>query len=158
MGLLSRAEKIWDTIAKGPVQNFSEKPDNPKQIKVPSESIKAPSKIKVPQVREDIPQINGMNLKTWLRAEGQKIGAGVEKIEIILLAEELWDAKENGTLESLPIAVKSPTLRGQRTLTTPQTREDILRKSYQNLKKVGYTSRSDIKKRCENQGRDSTSG
>jgi hypothetical protein len=101
--VLELAEKIWDAVKDG-------KP-LPENVRIRTS----------PRTRSDLSLMLGKDLDLWIRSHNIPIGRGVVDIkkELQSLAEQIWDAIQNGTLASLRKKLRPDKVK------VPQTREDL---------------------------------
>jgi len=94
---LLRAEQTWDALETGTLSSLVRRKRPP------------PVSVKVPEVRKDFWRMNMIDLNQWIRSPGITINTSIskKKKKCINLAESIWDAIQNGTLEDLKEECKS---------------------------------------------------
>lgn len=101
---------------------------NQKPVPVKSRTLRSKRTITTPQTRKDILRTDAQNLRKWLTSQGQIMRGVRTRAEIVRRAEEFWDARENGTVDDLPVE-------NLKRLKVLRTRKDIPRMSTKDLQK-----------------------
>jgi hypothetical protein len=111
---LELAKTTWDAVKDG-------KP-LPENVRIRTSSRTRLDLIPTsPRTRSDLSLMHLEDLDLWIRSHSIPIGRGVNNIkkELQSLAEQIWDAIQNGTLTSLRKKPRSDKIK------VPQTREDL---------------------------------
>jgi hypothetical protein len=119
--ILAYAEETWDAIQNGTLGDLARNAD--------------PSRIRDPKTREDIPSLTRERLFEWIKAQGHLVSiirsspkvSTSHKEDFVRLAEEIWDAKQEGRLQELIDEHRRRRYgRGSTdAIEVPQTREEI---------------------------------
>jgi hypothetical protein len=108
--LLVLAERTWNATQNDDLDNFRK---TLQLDKVP---------LKVPQTREDLGQMRFRDLVQWIGSQGVAVEErNMKKDKALALAQKIWDAAENGTIDKMKKRRQS----SRNSVNIPQVREDF---------------------------------
>jgi hypothetical protein len=116
--LLALAERTWNATQNDDLDNFRK---TLQLDKVP---------LKVPQTQEDLGQMRFRDRVQWIGSQGVAVEeSNMKKDKALALAQKMWDAAENGTIDKMKKRRQS----SRSSVNIPQVREDFQQMTKMNL-------------------------